>query len=293
MLRLQIEWGADEALEPQPLDRLRLLVPVEPAGADAPAPVGLNAPAAPAPTVRAPAGGTPAGSPSAFGQTGTTASGALPPSSADLPARARLAPAEAAAALASQAATLDALRDCVAGFDGCALRDTASNLVFAVGDPFSTTLIIGEPPGRDEDRSGHPFAGADGALLEQMLGSIGLNRTQLMLTPLLPWRPPGGRPPSAAEVAICLPFLYRLIALLAPRRLVLFGGTAARALLPSTLTRRRLNPAWLDCHIPGLPQPLPSLNLPSLAEMQKTLPLRRVAWAGLRLLRRAIDAGMT
>ena len=82
-------------------------------------------------------------------------------------------------------------------FDGCALRDTASNLVFAEGDPASTTLIIGEPPGREEDRSGHPFAGAEGQLLDQMLASIGLTRAELMLTPLLPWRPPGGRPAFA------------------------------------------------------------------------------------------------
>ena len=83
---------------------------------------------------------------------------------------------ERALALAGQAATLEDLRAALAGFDGCALRDTASNLVFAEGDPASTTLIIGEPPGREEDRSGHPFAGPEGQLLDQMLASIGLTR---------------------------------------------------------------------------------------------------------------------
>ncbi len=78
--------------------------------------------------------------------------------------------------LAGRRATLDDLRAALAAFDGCALRDTASNLVFAEGDPASTTLIIGEPPGREEDRSGHPFAGPEGALLDQMLASIGLDR---------------------------------------------------------------------------------------------------------------------
>ena len=110
-------------------------------------------------------------------------------------------PGEQALALAGQAATLDDLRAALAGFDGCALRDTASNLVFAEGDPASTTLIIGEPPGREEDRSGHPFAGPEGQLLDQMLASIRLTRAELMLTPLLPWRPPGGRPPSPGEIA--------------------------------------------------------------------------------------------
>ena len=108
----------------------------------------------------------------------------------------------------------------------------------------ATTLLIGEPPGREEDRSGHPFAGAEGHLLDQMLGSIGLNRAELMLTHLLPWRPPGGRPPNPAELALCLPFLHRLIVLLRPRRILLFGGTVSRTLLGQGGARRRAGPEW-------------------------------------------------
>jgi uracil-DNA glycosylase family 4 len=253
LLRLQLEWGADEAFELEALDRLRLVGPVRPVA---------RPPISPVVEVLA----------------------------ADQP---RLTPAHRAEALAARAITLDALRETLATFDGCALRDTASNLVFAEGDPASTTLIIGEPPGRDEDRSGHPFAGADGALLDQMLASIGLDRREFMLTPLLPWRPPGGRPPNAVELAICLPFLHRLISLLRPRRLLLFGGSAPRALLSPTQTWRRQSPGWIDCRIPGLQNTLPSVTLPSLGEMQKKLPLRRVAWAGMRLLRRAVDAERT
>jgi uracil-DNA glycosylase family 4 len=243
LLRLQVEWGADEAIDLDPIDRLR--------------PVEARPVARPKPTQVA---GQPKGS-----------------------------PGERALALAGQAATLDDLRAAVAGFDGCALRDTASNLVFAEGDPASTTLIIGEPPGREEDRSGHPFAGPEGQLLDQMLASIGLTRTELMLTPLLPWRPPGGRPASPAELAICLPFLHRLIVLLKPRRIVLFGGTAARTLLQQTQNRRRNTRMWIDLNIPDMQSTVPALALPGLAEMLKTLPLRRDAWAGLRLLRRTID----
>jgi DNA polymerase len=179
------------------------------------------------------------------------------------------------------------------GFDGCALRDTASNLVFAEGDQASTTLIVGEPPGREEDRSGHPFAGPEGQLLDQMLISIGLTRAELMLTPLLPWRPPGGRPPSPAEIAICQPFLHRLIVLLKPRRIVLFGGTAARIVLPQTPNRRRNPRSWVEASIPGMHGTLPTLALPGLAEMLKNPPLRRDAWAGLRMLRRALDGAQT
>jgi DNA polymerase len=249
LLRLQVEWGADEAVGLDPIDRLR---PVEAKPAAPPL-------ARPVPVAEPPRG----------------------------------TPGERALALAGQAATLDDLRTALAGFDGCALRDTASNLVFAEGDPASTTLIVGEPPGREEDRGGHPFAGPEGQLLDHMLASIGLARAELMLAPLLPWRPPGGRPPSAAEIALCLPFLHRLVALLKPHRIVLFGATAARTILPQTTNRRRNTRVWIESSIPGMPSTLPSLALPGLAEMFKNPPLRRDAWAGLRLLRRAIDQSQT
>jgi len=202
----------------------------------------------------------------------------------------RQGPAERAVAIAAQATTLVQLREAIAGFDGCALRDTASNLVWAEGNPDGPALIIGEAPGRDEDRTGQPFAGADGVLLDQMLTSIGLARPQVLLAPLLPWRPPGGRPPNAAELAICLPFLHRLITLAQPDRLLIFGNTASRTLLGGAAARRRPNPAWVELSIAALHKTIPSLVLPGFAEMQKTPSLHRNAWAGLRLLRRAIDA---
>jgi DNA polymerase len=209
---------------------------------------------------------------------------------APAPTQLRSAPAERAVAAADSATTVDTLREAIAAFDGCALRDTASHLVWAEGDPNSPVLIIGEAPGRDEDRAGHPFAGADGVLLDQMLASIGLTRTQVMVAPLLPWRPPGGRPPNAVELAVCLPFLYRLITLMQPQWLLLFGTTAARTLLPAAAARRRPSPVWVDCNIPSLQQALPSLVLPGFAEMRKSPALHRVAWAGLRMLRRTLNA---
>jgi DNA polymerase len=247
LLRFQVEWGADEAIDLDPTDRLRR---VDPKPVMQPRPV-----VAPEP---------PKGT-----------------------------PGERALAAAAQASTLEDLRAALAGFDGCALRDTASNLVFAEGDQASTTLIVGEPPGREEDRSGHPFAGPEGQLLDQMLISIGLTRAELMLTPLLPWRPPGGRPPSPPEIAICQPFLNRLVVVLKPQRIVLFGGTAARIILPQTANRRRNPRGWVESSIPGMHDTLPTLALPGLAEMLKNPPLRRDAWMGLRLLRRALDHAHT
>jgi DNA polymerase len=193
-------------------------------------------------------------------------------------------------AVAAAAATLDALRAAIAEFDGCALRDTASHLVFAEGDPSADLLLIGEPPGADEDRGGTPFAGLGGAYLDRMLASIGLHRSQLMLAPLIPWRPPGDRPPSPTELTICLPFLHRLIALAGPRRILPLGALSARALLPQTASRRRPRGAWIDTPIPGLPQTVPALPTFSPAELMRSPKDRRAAWADLRLLRRTLDA---
>ena len=231
----------------------------------------------------------------AFTSTPVLAPGASPPPAHPAvrghhPGSAPGTPAERAAAAAGQARSLDDLRAALAAFDGCALRDTATNLVFAVGDPDASLMLIGDPPGDAEDRSGTPFAGPDGGLLDHMLGSVGLARDAMLLTPLIPWRPPGGRLPSAAEIAVCLPFLHRLIALVAPHRVVLAGALAARTLLGPT--RRRATPAWTELPLPALAAPVPALVMPSPALIARTPGSRREAWAALRLLRRTLDADL-
>jgi DNA polymerase len=203
----------------------------------------------------------------------------------------RTTPAERALQSSATATTLEALRAAIADFDGCALRNTASHLVFADGDASAGLLLIGDAPGADDDRSGTPFAGPAGAYLDRMLASIGLDRGKLLLAPLIPWRPPGDRPPSAAELALCLPFLHRLIALVEPRRLVLVGALAARALLGQSGSRRRSRGIWQDVAIPGLSETLPALPTFSPAELMRSPADRRAAWADLRLLRRTLDAG--
>ncbi len=247
-LRLQIEWGADEALSPDPIDRL--------AQAARPQAVPERRPQAIVVRTQPP---PPAGT-----------------------------AAERALAAAGAAQTLDELRAAVAAYDGCALKQTASHLVFAEGNPESAVLLVGDPPGREEDRSGHPFAGPEGQLLDQMLGSIGLQRDSLMLTPLIPWRPPGGRPANPGELALLLPFLHRLIALHLPARVVILGGVAGRTLLGQP--PRRAAADWVEMRVPGVQAPMPALVMPGLAEMLKKPPLRREAWRALRMLRRALDA---
>jgi DNA polymerase len=199
-------------------------------------------------------------------------------------------PAERATQAAARAATLDELRAAIAAFEGCALRDTTTHTLFAEGNPAAALLLIGDPPGAPEDRSGTAFAGPAGDYLDRMLASIGLSRGELMLAHLIPWRPPGDRPPSAAELAICLPFLHRLIALAAPRRLLLMGALPARSLLQPSASRRRQRGAWIEVAVPGLPHPVPALPTFSAAELMRSPKDRRAAWADLRLLRRTLDA---
>lgn len=133
--------------------------------------------------------------------------------------------------LAASCQTLDALKEALQSFDGCALKETAINLCFADGNPEAPIMLIGEAPGAHEDRQGKPFVGPSGQLLDRMLATIGLDRTKVYITNVIFWRPPGNRTPTASEIAICQPFLERQIELLRPKLLVFVGGIAARALL--------------------------------------------------------------
>jgi DNA polymerase len=127
--------------------------------------------------------------------------------------------------------TLEDLKSALQAFDGCALKKTASNLVFADGNPAAEIMLIGEAPGRDEDRMGLPFVGAAGQLLDRMLKSIGMDRQNVYITNILPWRPPGNRTPSPEETQLLWPFLRRHIQLKAPKIIFALGGSSAKLLL--------------------------------------------------------------
>jgi DNA polymerase len=152
-------------------------------------------------------------------------------------------------------------------------------------------MLVGEGPGAEEDRAGKPFVGPSGQLLDRMLASIGLDRTKLLITNLIPWRPPGNRNPTDSEVLICLPFLLRHIALVRPRRLVLLGALATKAITGNATGIRRMRGKWLDVAIPGLPAPVPALPMLHPAYLLRTPGAKRDAWADLVLLRRTLDAG--
>ncbi len=150
-------------------------------------------------------------------------------------ARPMMAAPDEAAMTARQAAksakTLDELRGILDKFDGCALKATATQLVFADGNPKAKVMFVGEAPGRDEDIEGLPFVGRSGKLLGRMLAAIGLDRSKVYIANIVPWRPPGNRTPTPQESQICLPFILRQIELVDPNILVCLGGPSAQALL--------------------------------------------------------------
>ncbi len=262
-LRLQLEWGADEALLDRPVDRTvpRLAAP----NLAAPA---LAAPALAAPTTAAQAAAAPR----------TPRPGLVPP-----PAATR------AAELAAAATTLEELKSAMAGFDGSTLRETATNLVFADGVPGASLMLVGEAPGADEDRLGRPFVGVSGQLLDRMLGSIGLGRDQgCYITNILPFRPPGNRTPTDAEINLFLPFVLRHIALARPRRLLLLGGVSAKALLRAKDGITRLRGRWREVTIEEY-STLPALATLHPAYLLRNPAAKRDAWADLLLLRRTLD----
>lgn len=154
------------------------------------------------------------------------------------------------ARLAAAANTLEELKAAIGAFDGIAIKNTATNLVFSDGNPKASVMLVGEAPGADEDRIGKPFVGVSGQLLDRILKLIELDRMQddparaIYISNILNWRPPGNRTPSPAEIEVSLPFIERHIALIQPKILILCGGVSAKALLASGDSISRLRRTW-------------------------------------------------
>lgn len=150
-----------------------------------------------------------------------------------------------------EAATLTALGEALAQFEGCSLKATAKSLCLFRGAEKARIMVIGEAPGRDEDHAGQPFVGQPGQLLDRMLGAISLSPSDVHMTNLVYWRPPGNRKPTAQEVAACAPFLIRQIELVEPQILVLLGEATARQMLGSSEGIMKLRGKWRDAGIGG------------------------------------------
>jgi DNA polymerase len=164
---------------------------------------------------------------------------------------------EAAREIAERCQTLDELREALEAFDGCALKSTATNLVFADGNAEAPLMLVGEAPGREEDLKGLPFVGQSGQLLDRMLSHVGFARaTNVYIANILFWRPPGNREPTIEEVAISMPFVERHIALKRPKVVMALGSISAKQLLQRTDGITRLRGKWGSYSTAGQTIPL-------------------------------------
>ena len=254
LLAFYLEAGVDCALVEEPANRLAEPenVPTPREAAPVEAARGVTAP----PVVRSPA--------------------APPPDVAVVSARetARTAP------------TLEALRELMDKFEGCALKHTATRLVFADGNPKARIMFVGEAPGRDEDLEGLPFVGRSGKLLDRMIGAIGLSRSNAYIANVIPWRPPGNRTPTPQETQICLPFIQRQIELVDPDLLVTLGNPSTQTLLGTREGIMRTRGRWFDYDtgtrvIRALPTFHPAYLLRSPA-------YKRLAWQDLRTIAKTL-----
>ena len=195
---------------------------------------------------------------------------------------------QTAYSLAAAATTVDALHQALAVFDGCALSKTATNLVLHDGSPKARIVMIGEAPGAEEDRRGLPFVGPSGQLLDRMLASVGLDRTQVLISNTVFWRPPGNRNPTTSEIAACLPFVERLIELVDPEILVALGGAAAKSLLARTEGIGKLRGNWFPYATPGMPRPVQATATFHPAYLLRTPAHKREAWHDLLEIRKKL-----
>lgn len=198
--------------------------------------------------------------------------------------------------LAREAKTLEELSQAIAGFDGLAVKKTATNMVFSDGNPKAPVMLIGEAPGADEDRQGKPFVGASGQLLDVILSHIGLSRKEedpskaVYISNILNWRPPGNRTPSPSEIEVSQPFIERHIELVNPKILILCGGVSAKTLLgrEEGITKLR---GQFQAYRPLVLES--DLNIPCIATYHPAYLLRTPAqkgkvWADMLLLKQKL-----
>jgi DNA polymerase len=215
-----------------------------------------------------------------------------PPAARPAPAAEALAPRERASGATAPGATdlqivqigdLATLRETALGCPRCRLSETRTHVVFGEGNPDAELMIVGEAPGAEEDRTGRPFVGRAGQLLDRLLASVGFERESVFICNVLKCRPPGNRNPQPDEIAACSPYLIRQLELVRPRAIFAVGGFAAQTLLATTVPIGRLRGtihSYRD--IPLVPTYHPAALLRNPAWI-------RPVWEDLQRLRSIVD----
>ncbi|MCW0234822.1 MAG: uracil-DNA glycosylase [Ferrovibrio sp.] len=261
------EAGVDEAIGEQPVDRT------------------VAPPPKPQPAVAVPAAVAAGAPPPASPGSGVQAALA---SRAAQPASVSAQQAETAATQAARACnTIAELEAAIRAFDGCALKATATNTVIARGNPQAKLMIVGEAPGRDEDAQGLPFVGESGQLLDKMLKAIGRDESNVYISNLLFWRPPGNRDPSAEEIVACRPFIERLIELVNPKVLVCTGKFSTGTLLGTTQGITRVRGRWHDYKRGDIA--VPAMPMLHPAYLLRQPGVKREAWRDMLELAARLD----
>lgn len=189
--------------------------------------------------------------------------------------------------VARAANTLEELKTALLQFEGCNLKGTAKNLVFADGNPNSKIMLIGEVPERDEDLQGQPIVGRAGQLLDLMLQAIGLDRTKVYITNVIPWRTPGGRTPSPPETEICRPFIERHIELINPDLIIPLGNFSAKTLLNTSEGITRLRGKWAEIKTENSTTKAMPILHPSFLLRQPAQ--KKLAWSDLLQVKQELE----
>lgn len=192
-----------------------------------------------------------------------------------------------ATSIAKAAPTLEALQQALSNFDSGVLSDNAQNMVFARGNAEASVMAIGESPGRQEDATGLPFVGLAGQLLDKMFAAIQHDETNLYITNVCNWRPPGNRNPNEDELAICKPFIERHIELISPKIIVIVGGISLQALTGKTGIMKSRG-RWIDLDINGTT--IPALPIYHPAFLLRRPELKKQAWHDLLALQNRINS---
>ncbi len=190
---------------------------------------------------------------------------------------------------ASRSKDLEELKTAVENFSGCNIKELAINTVFSDGNPESDLLIIGEAPGAEEDKQGIPFCGRSGNLLNKMLESIGLSRSNAYITNTVFWRPPGNRKPTTEETDMCKPFLEKHIALVNPKVIFLLGATATSSILNTDLSISKLRGNICEYSNQYLSKPIPAIPSFHPAYLLRQQSQKKYAWEDLKTVKAIIN----
>ena len=182
-----------------------------------------------------------------------------------------------------KAKKLEKLKKSISNIKNCELKKSATNIVFADGNPKAKIMLIGEGPGSNEDQEGLPFVGRAGALLDKMLASIDLNRKNVYITNVVNYRPPENRRPTEEEIAKYLPYLKKHIEIINPKILVLLGSTALNALIGNEVVISKARGQWIEKQFGECKTSVIVTFHPAFLMRQPAQ--KKMAWVDLKMIR--------